>query len=112
MNWTSGTGVASRLSAASASEPDSEHPHSDDKPYADPDEEPACVAVARPQEGLVVARGDAVYAVLNLGLASSHVYHMSSGTPDAAAMRRVNWTLAGALWGLALLALGLSWASS
>ena len=49
-----------------------------------------------------------LYAVLNLGLASSHVYHMSSGTPDAAAMRRVNWTLAGALWGLALLALGLS----
>jgi len=49
-----------------------------------------------------------LYAVLNLGLASSHVYHMSSGTPDAAAMRRVNWILACALWGMAVLALALS----
>ncbi|WP_169444601.1 lipopolysaccharide biosynthesis protein [Massilia niastensis] len=49
-----------------------------------------------------------LYAVLNLGLAPSHVYHMSSGLGSPAAMRRMNWRLALALWGLAALGLGLT----
>jgi O-antigen/teichoic acid export membrane protein len=46
-----------------------------------------------------------LYALLNLGLGPSHVFHMSSGIGSPNGMRRMNWTLALGLWGLAVLAL-------
>ena len=49
-----------------------------------------------------------LYAFLNLGLGPSHVFHMSSGTGSARTMRRMNWTLALALWAAAALALLLA----
>jgi len=49
-----------------------------------------------------------LYAFLNLGLGPSHVFHMSSGIGSARTMRRMNWTLALALWSAAVLALLLA----
>ncbi len=49
-----------------------------------------------------------LYAFLNLGLGPSHVFHMSSGTGSARAMRRMNWALALALWAAAVLVLLLA----
>jgi O-antigen/teichoic acid export membrane protein len=49
-----------------------------------------------------------LYAFLNLGLGPSHVFHMSSGIGSPRTMRRMNWTLALALWGSAVLALLLA----
>lgn len=49
-----------------------------------------------------------LYAFLNLGLGPSHVFHMSSGIGSPRTMRRMNWTLALALWGTAALALLLA----
>lgn len=48
-----------------------------------------------------------LYAFLNLGLAPSHVYHMSSGTGSPRAMRRLNWSLALGLWLMVVLVLAL-----
>jgi O-antigen/teichoic acid export membrane protein len=48
-----------------------------------------------------------LYAVLNLGLASSHVYYISGGTGKPTTMRRLNWSLALLLWCLAALTLAL-----
>lgn len=49
-----------------------------------------------------------LYAFLNLGLGPSHVFHMSSGVGSPRTMRRMNWSLALGLWGLAVLALSLA----
>ena len=49
-----------------------------------------------------------LYAFLNLGLGPSHVYHMSSGAGSPRTMRRMNWSLALALWAVAVLALLLA----
>ncbi|MET0859086.1 MAG: oligosaccharide flippase family protein [Telluria sp.] len=44
-----------------------------------------------------------LFAFLNLGLGSGHVYQLSSGAGDYRRMRHANWTLAAVLW-LAVLA--------
>jgi O-antigen/teichoic acid export membrane protein len=49
-----------------------------------------------------------LYAFLNLGLGPSHVFHMSSGIGSPRTMRRMNWSLALALWAAAVLALLLA----
>jgi O-antigen/teichoic acid export membrane protein len=49
-----------------------------------------------------------LYAFLNLGLAPSHVYHMSSGIGSPRTMRRLNWILALGLWAAAALVLALA----
>ena len=49
-----------------------------------------------------------LYAFLNLGLGPSHVFHMSSGSGNPQAMRRMNWSLALGMWSLAALALALA----
>lgn len=49
-----------------------------------------------------------LYAFLNLGLAPSHVYHMSSRIGSPRTMRRMNWSLALGLWAAAALALALA----
>jgi len=49
-----------------------------------------------------------LYAFLNLGLAPSHVFHMSSGVGSPHAMRRMNWSLALGLWAIAALVLALA----
>jgi O-antigen/teichoic acid export membrane protein len=49
-----------------------------------------------------------LYAFLNLGLGPSHVFHMSSGIGSPRTMRRMNWSLALALWVAAVLALLLA----
>lgn len=49
-----------------------------------------------------------LYAFLNLGLGPSHVFHMSSGVGSPRTMRRMNWSLALALWACAALALLLA----
>jgi O-antigen/teichoic acid export membrane protein len=49
-----------------------------------------------------------LYAFMNLGLAPSHVFHMSSGIGSPRTMRRMNWCLALGLWAGAALALALT----
>jgi O-antigen/teichoic acid export membrane protein len=49
-----------------------------------------------------------LYAFLNLGIGPSHVFHLSSGSGSPCAMRRMNWTLAFALWGSVALALAFA----
>lgn len=49
-----------------------------------------------------------LYAMLNLGLAASHIYHLSGGKGDAQAMRGANWLLALALWLVTVGVLGAS----
>lgn len=49
-----------------------------------------------------------LYAFLNLGVGPSHVFHLSSGRGSPRAMRRMNWTLAFALWGGVALALAFA----
>ncbi|MGZ8321183.1 MAG: lipopolysaccharide biosynthesis protein, partial [Telluria sp.] len=48
-----------------------------------------------------------LYAVLNLGLSASHVYHLSSGTGNHAKMRQANWTGAVILWLIVFAALAM-----
>ncbi len=49
-----------------------------------------------------------LYAFLNLGLAASHVYHLSGGSGNPADMRSTNWLLASGLWAAAIVVLFLS----
>lgn len=48
-----------------------------------------------------------LYAVLNLGLGASHVYHLSSGTGNHARMRQANWIGAIVLWLVVVAALAM-----
>ena len=49
-----------------------------------------------------------LYAFLNMGLAASHIYHLSGGKGDMRAMRGANWLLALMLWLGTVGVLGLS----
>lgn len=62
------------------------------------------------QNGLLVTAlllPQTLYSFLNLGLGPSHVYHLSNGSGNHAAMRRTNWVLAFVLWAAVALVLAL-----